>query len=80
MVAIINLTLLSLISGSLIVWGSTHAVRGWIRRTTAIGIRYFFINVAIPVAAVILLAYSIKFLVMTIRNEKLKTTAVEERS
>ena len=80
MVTVFNFTLLSLISGSLVVWGFQHALRGWIRKTTAIGIRYFFLNVTIPLAAIILLAYSIKFLIMTVRNEKLRETAVEERA
>lgn len=80
MVTIFNFVLLSLICGSLTVWGLNHAVRGWVRKTTAIGIRYFFLNVAIPVAAVIMLAYSIKFLVLTIRDEKIAEAAPEERS
>ena len=80
MVMIFNFTLLSLICGALTVWGLNHALRGWVRKTTAIGIRYFFLNVAIPVSAVIMLAYSIKFLVLTIRNEKIAETAPEERS
>ena len=80
MVAVFNFTLLSLISGALVVWGLTHALRGWVRKTASLEMRYSFINMAIPVAAVILLAYSIKFLVLTIRNEKLKETAVEERA
>jgi len=80
MVAVFNFTLLSLISSALVIWGSQHAIRGWIRKTTAIGIRYTFLNVTIPLAAAILLAYSIKFLVMTIRDQKLKKTAVEERA
>ena len=80
MVAVFNFTLLSLICGALTVWGLNHAVRGWVRKTTAIGISYFFLNVTIPVAMVIMLAYSIKFLVLTLRNEKIAEAAVEERA
>ena len=80
MVAIFNFVLLSLICGALTVWGLNHAIRGWVRKTPAIEIRYSFLNMAIPVAAVIMLAYSIKFLVMTLRNEKIAEAAVEERA
>jgi TRAP-type C4-dicarboxylate transport system permease small subunit len=75
--AIFNYSLLTLICGAMTVWGFTHAIRGIPRRTTAIGISYFFYNMAIPVAMIIMVAYSIKFLVMIFRDGKLPV-AVQE--
>ena len=70
-IAIFNYSLLTLICGAMTVWGITHAIRGIPRKTMAIEISYFFYNMAIPVAMIIMLAFSIKFLVMILKDDKI---------
>jgi len=79
-VLIFDHSLLLAINVSLIVWGFTFAMNAWIRKSPILGVPYFFFDVSIPLAAIIMAGYSLKFLIKTIKNEELEEAALEERS
>lgn len=79
-VLLFDYSLLFAINISLMVWGWTFAMNAWIRKSPILGVPYFFFDVSIPLAAVIMAWYSLKFLIKTIKNEEIEEAALEERS
>jgi TRAP-type C4-dicarboxylate transport system permease small subunit len=77
---VFNFFLIFVITVSLVIWGYRFSINGWIRKTTAIGIRYFFYDMAIPVSSIILAGYSLKFLILTIKGKKIESSPLENRS
>lgn len=79
-VSIGNYSLLLAINACLVVWGFSFAMRSWIRSSPSLSIPYFYFNVSVPLAAIILTIYSARFLIMTIRSEEIHTAPLEERA
>lgn len=71
--------LVSLANAGLIVWGLQFSVNAWQRKSPALHIPYFFYDISIPLAAVLLLLHSLKFLIRTVRGEEVKAAALEDR-
>ena len=78
-ILIVGYTIVSLMNLGLIIWGTEFSVVAWQRKSNILHIPYFFYDISIPLAAVLLLIYSSTFLVQTIRNEELENTALEDR-
>lgn len=57
-VMVFDYSLLLAINVSLVVWGFTFAMNAWIRKSPILGIPYFFFDVSIPLAAIIMAGYS----------------------
>ncbi|MDR1315975.1 MAG: TRAP transporter small permease [Spirochaetales bacterium] len=76
---IINYALILAITLALVVWGFRFAMNAWIRKSTALGISYFFYDMSIPLSSLILAGYALKYLVMTLKGEEIKQVPVEER-
>jgi TRAP-type C4-dicarboxylate transport system permease small subunit len=76
---IINYVLIFAISLALAVWGFRFAVNAWVRKSTALGISYFFYDISIPLAGLILAGYALKYLVMTLKGEEIKQAPAEDR-
>jgi len=68
-VMLFNYLLVILICATLISVGIRFSLNGWIRKSSAIGIRYFFYDMAIPVSSAIIGGYSVKFFVQTLLGE-----------
>ena len=64
----------------LIVWGFQLSIFAMARKTPILKLPYFWIDMAIPVGAIILTYYSAKYLVMTIKGEEVHEASLEERS
>ena len=79
-VLILNYALITAICVALVVWGWQFAMSAWTRKSPSLHIPYFFFDIPIPLAAVCLAGYSLKFLVQTIRGQETEVAALEERS
>lgn len=79
-VLIFGYTLIVLVNIGLIVWGTQFSVIAWARKSPSLQIPYFFYDISIPLAGLMLLYYSIKFLIRTIRNEDVSSAALEDRA
>jgi len=64
----------------LVVWGIQFSIKAWSRPTGILHIPFFFIDISIPLACMILAYYSGKFLIMTIRNQEIEEAALEDRA
>lgn len=78
-VLLLGYLLVVLTNIGLIVWGMRFSIAAWARKSPILQIPYFFYDVAIPLAAVLLLIYSLKFLLMTLRGENMKSADLENR-
>ncbi len=78
-VLILGYTLVTLANAGLIFWGFKFAISAWARKSASLHIPYFFYDVSIPLAGIIMLCYSVKFLIMTICGEELTSAALEDR-
>lgn len=78
-VLIFGYLLVTLTNVGLIVWGIQFSIVAWERKSPALQIPYFFYDISIPLAAILLLIYSSKFLIKTIRGEELENAALEDR-
>jgi len=63
----------------LIVWGTQFSIMAWERKSPALQIPYFFYDVSIPLAAIMLFVYSLRFLIMALRGEDVESAALEDR-
>ena len=73
-------SLVVLVNFGLVVWGAKFAWAAWARLSPALEIPYFYFDVSIPLAAIILLGYSLKFAIKVFKGEELTSAAFEERS
>ena len=71
--------LVTLANLGLIVWGVNFSIVAWDRKSPALKIPYFFYDISIPLAAILLLLYSTRFLIKTLRGEELENAALEDR-
>lgn len=78
-VLLLGYFLVTLINIGLIVWGVQFSFSAWERKSPVLRIPYFFFDIAIPLAAVLLLFYSLKFFVLTIQGKTAESTAFENR-
>ena len=78
-VLIFGYLLVSLVNLGLIVWGINFSIVAWERKSPNLKIPYFFYDISIPLAAILLLLYSTRFLIKTIRGEELENAALEDR-
>lgn len=80
MVHILTFALMSVVNLTLAVYSWKLANGAWIRPTASLRIPYFYMDMAATVGFCILLFYSLYFLVMSIKNEEINETLLEERS
>lgn len=78
-VLVLGYLLVTLTNLGLIVWGIQFSIVAWDRKSPSLHIPYTFYDLSIPLAAVLLLAYSTKFLIRAFRGEELKSAALEDR-
>ena len=78
-VLVFGYALVSLTNAGFIVWGIQFAIKAWERKSPSLHIPYFFYDISIPVAAVLLLIYSVRFLIMAIRGEDVESASLENR-
>lgn len=78
-VLLLGYLLVSAINVGLIIWGTKFSIVAWQRKSNILQIPYFFYDIAIPLAGVLLLIYSLTFFIKTIRGEELENTALEDR-
>ena len=79
-VLIFGYLLVVLINIGLIVWGTQFSIVAWARKSPSLQIPYFFYDISIPLAAIFLLMYSMKFLIRAIMGENVDAAALEDRS
>ncbi len=77
---IFNYSILLAITSCLVVWGYVFAMNAWVRKSPSLHIPYFYYDISIPLACIILAGYSLKFLIMTIKGEQIEEVALEFRS
>ena len=75
----INFFIILAINVSLIIWGTTFALNAFARKSPTLGIPYFYFDLSIPLACILLAAYTLKFLIRTIKGEDVEEAAIEER-
>lgn len=63
----------------LIVWGTKFAMMAWERKSSFLQIPYFYYDISIPLAAIMLFMYSLKFLIKAIHGEDVDSAALEDR-
>ncbi len=78
-VLVLGYLLVTLTNLGLIVWGIQFSIVAWDRKSPSLHIPYTFYDLSIPLAAVLLLAYSTKFLIRAFRGEELRSAALEDR-
>lgn len=73
--------IMGVLNAGLIFWSFELAMETWQGRMTPIlKIPFFWYYIAVTVAAVILTAYSIMFIIRVIKNEKIEETALQDRA
>lgn len=65
---------------ALVVWGMQLALQSFSRKTPMLQIPYFFINISIPLACLILMMYSFDNMIKVIRGKNVESAALEERA
>lgn len=71
--------LVSLTNAGLIIWGIQFSIVAWERKSPSLHIPYTFYDISIPLAAIMLLINSTKYLIKALRGETLKSAALEDR-
>ncbi len=79
-VQVFTFGLVGVMNLALVVWGIQLSLDGFVRKTAILKIPYFFIDMCIPLAAVILAIYSFHYMVNAIHGEDVKAASLEERS
>ncbi|MCQ5128438.1 TRAP transporter small permease [Butyricicoccus faecihominis] len=64
----------------LIVWGIELSIQGLVRSTPILRIPYFWVDLSVPAAALILGGYSFYNMIKCLKGEKIEEAALEERT
>ncbi len=64
----------------LVIWGIQFSIKALERPTAILHIPFFFIDISIPLACIILSYYSGKFLIMSILDKEIEEAALEDRA
>ena len=70
-VMILNYFITLVINVFLVIWGFNFAMNAWIRKSPSLKIPYFYYDISIPLAFIILSGYTLKFLIKTIKGEEI---------
>lgn len=79
-VRIATFALISITNAMLVFYGFSLANGAWIRKSASLQVPYFFIDMAPTTAFTILLFYSIRFLILSVKGEEIDEKSLEERS
>ena len=78
-VLVLGYLLVVLTNLGLIVWGTKFSIQAWARKSPSLLIPYFFYDISIPVAGVLLFVYSLRFMIKAVRGEDVEGAALEDR-
>lgn len=78
-VLVFGYILVTMANLGLIVWGTKFAMMAWERKSSFLQIPYFYYDISIPLAAIMLFMYSLKFLIKAIHGEDVDSAALEDR-
>lgn len=72
--------LVGVINIALVIWGMRLSILGLDRLTSVLKIPYFWIDLSIPLACLILAYYSFRNLVFVLQGKEIESAALEDRS
>lgn len=64
----------------LVIWGFDFAIAAWVRPSSFLHIPYFFYDVSVPLASMIMAGYSLDFFIQSVRGKDIESLALEDRA